>query len=126
MFFAAVVSGLGFFSSYAGFFDSVKLIKRHCALLLQRASRDHPGPDLEITVDEQFPTLPDPNDFRPWRHMRKMFGPEADELLGASLFAGNQLPHRDGFFWFLLVLNILLLAAIGILVSGAVVKTYFH
>src|SRR5438046_10522149 len=46
VFFSAVVSGLGFFSGYAGFFDSVKLIKQHCALLLKRAAHDYPGSDF--------------------------------------------------------------------------------
>jgi hypothetical protein len=126
VFFSAVVSGLGFLSSYASFFDSVKLIKQHGALLLERAARDYPGPDFEISVVEQFPTLPDPSDFQPWRRLRKMFGPEADELWRASLFTGHQRPNRDAFFWFLLIFNILLVAAIGILVGSAVIKTYFH
>ena len=125
VFFSAVVAGLGFFSSYSGFFDSVNLIKQHCALLLRRAT-GYSGSEFEITVNNQFPTLPDPSDFRPWRRARKMFGPEADELLEASLFAGSQSPHRDAFFWFLLIFNILLVAALGVLVGGAVIKTYFH
>jgi hypothetical protein len=125
IFFSAIVSGLGLFSSYAGFFDSVKLIKQHGKLLLERATRGYPGADFEISVVEQFPSLPDPNDFG-WRRIRKMFGPEADELWRGFMFAGRERSNRDAFFWFLLIFNILLLAALGILVEGAVVKTYFH
>lgn len=125
IFFSAIVSGLGLFSSYSGFFDSVKLIKQHGALLLERATRDYAGSDFDVSVVEQFPTLPDPSDFG-WRRMRKMFGPEADELWRGWIFASHKRSTRDAFFWFLLVFNILLVAALGFLVSGAVIKTYFR
>jgi hypothetical protein len=57
-----------------------------------------------------------------------MFGPEADEFLDLSAWArgsAGQGARRDAFFWFLLIFNILLLATVGVLVGGAVVRTYF-
>jgi hypothetical protein len=124
VFFSAVISGLSLFSSYAGFFDSVKLIKRHCDLLLTRLLQNYPG-DFDVNVVEMFPTLPDPSDFSPWRRLRKMFGPEIDFWPGAP-FGNRQRIQRDAFFWFLLIFNVLLVAALATLVTGAVIKTYFR
>lgn len=124
LFFGAVISGLTVFSSYAGFFDSVNLVKQHSKLLLERLTRNYPE-EFEVTVVEQFPTLRDPSDMG-FRRLRKMLGPEFDNVWAASGFTNYQRSHRDAFFWYLLVFNILLLAGLGFLVSGAVLKTYFR
>ncbi len=78
----------------------------------------------------EHPRVPDPSDVPPWRRLRRMLGPEADELLRFARWADPQVApsgtrRRDGFFWYLLFLNILLLGAVGWLVSAAVLRTYF-
>ncbi len=128
VFFGAVINTIGFLSSYADLFESIKLIKAHSKLLIKRHMLNKYRDDFDVDVVEQYRSLPDPDNRFPWRRLRKMFGPEADESLQLSAWghgAAGQCPRRDAFFWFLLVFNSLLLATVAILVGGAVVKTYF-
>jgi hypothetical protein len=117
-------------ASYKDFFDSINLIKDHCSLLLRELLRDrYSHSSFNVNVFTKHPHLPDPygeSMDMPRRYLKK-FGPELVEMLRA-LGAPPAPPHRarrDGFFWFLLVLCALLLAALGLLVYAAVVKTYF-
>jgi hypothetical protein len=124
VFFGAVITAVGFISSYADFFESVKLIKEHSELLIERLMDKYHN-KYEVKVVQQYPSLPDPDNRYPWRRLRKMFGPEADEFLYWYEGLRGSGTKRDGFFWFLLFFNIILLIIVGILVGGAVVKTYF-
>lgn len=129
VFFGAVITALGVFSGYADFFESIQVVKRHSKLLIERVLRNRYGGEFDVEVVQQYPSLPDPSDRYPWRRLRKMFGPEADEILELSAWArrrAGQGTRRDAFFWFLLIFNVLLLATIGGLVGGAVVRTYFQ
>jgi hypothetical protein len=125
VFFGAVLGGFGVLSSYADFFESVRLLKAHCKLLLERVTRARHSGDFDVSVVDQRPSLHDPSDLVPYHRLRKMFGPELEHFLPAAFLAQTPRHRRDGFFWFLLVLNIVLLAAVGILVAAAVIRTYF-
>jgi hypothetical protein len=128
VFFGAAITAVGVFSSYSDFFESIKLVKQHSRLLIGRLMRSRYGGEFDVSVVEQYPSLPDPSERHPWRRLRKVLGPEADEFLELSAWTGGSAPQdvrRDAFFWFLLIFNILLLAAVGVLVRGAVVRTYF-
>lgn len=124
IFFSAVFTGVSILSSYADFFASIKLIKEHAKLLLERMTGEYRNDDFDVSVSDQFPTLDDPNDAWPRRRFEKMFGPGGEEFF-ENYFLGAPRQRRDAFFWFLLILNILLLGAIGFLVAKAVEKTYF-
>ncbi len=128
LFFGVMLSALGVFSSYSDFFESIALIRKHCKMLVDRLLRHRYSSDWLVTVEVEYPSVPDPNDIVPWRRLRRMFGPEADEMLHLSAWMQGPATgrtRRDAFFWFLLVLNILLLGAVGVLVASAVRRMYF-
>src|SRR4029453_13384066 len=59
---------------------------------------------------------------------RHMFGPEAYDVLQFSAWVQPSTVtsrRRDGFFWFLFTANVLLFAALAVLVSAAVRRIYF-
>lgn len=128
VFFGALVSALGFFSSYSDFFESIALIKKHTRVLLRQELADRFGGDYDVAIEVEFPRFPDPDEFSSWRRARKILGPEFHDVMGASAWSGlgaSLSTRRDGFFWFLLASTILLLVLLGFLVAGAVQKTYF-
>ncbi len=127
VFFGALVSALGIFSSYSDFFESIALIKKHSKRLLGQRLAGRFGGGFDVSIEVEYPSVPDPDDLSPWRHMRKRLGPEFHELMSAGAWPGlgATSPRRDGFFWFLLASTILLLVLLGLLVAGAVWKTYF-
>jgi len=129
LFFGVMLSALGVFSSYSDFFESIALVRKHCKMLVDRLLRDRYSSDWQVMVEVQYPSVPDPNDIVPWRRLRRMFGPEADEMLHLSAWiqgpATGRGTRRDAFFWFLLALSILLLGAVGVLVASAVRRMYF-
>lgn len=126
VFFGAVVSALGFFASYADFFESIALIKKHAQMLLAQTLENRFGEAYDVSVVVEYPSIPDPGDLSPWRRARKMFGPELYDVLGAGAWTtAGRPPRRDGFFWFLLTSTIVLLLLVGALVAAAVLRTYF-
>jgi hypothetical protein len=128
LFFGAVMSAVGIFSSYNDFFESISLIKKHCRMLVDHLVKDRHGSDWQVQVEVEYPTVPEPRDLMPWRRLRHMFGPEADDVLQFSSWMQpptGRSSRRDGFFWFLLLLNVLLVVAVALLVSAAVRRVYF-
>ena len=126
IFFSAVVAGIGFLSSYADFFASIQLIKQHARWLLNRVTREVNGQAIwqfDVNVEEQFPYVNDPASLGTMRS-GKLIRKNMEEVWSNSLTSRHS-SNRDAFFWFLLILNILLLTAIGFLVAKAVEKTYF-
>lgn len=125
--FSAALKAYPLIASYRDFFDSVQLIKKHCAMLLAHLNGTSYANQLDINVDVYYPTLPDPND-SPWRRFGRFFGPDSAELFAASSLFGTPRAgsHRDAFFWYLLVMNLVLIALVGSLVYRSVVSTYFE
>ncbi len=129
VFFSVLLSGYTLIASYRGFYDSIRLIKEHCAVLLNKLLRDrYPHHSFKnVVVKTQHPSLPNPQELYWPSRLWKGLGIHPSEmpwLLGESSPPRGQ-PRRDGFFWFLLVLCVLLLTALGVLVYAAVVSTYF-
>jgi len=126
--FSVLLSGYTLIASYKSFYDSIQLIKEHCQLLLKKLLREeYSHRSFNVSVDTRYPALPNPYDLHPGSRLSKMLGFPLSELPSA-LWApdlSREHPRRDGFFWFLLVLCVLLLVALGVLVYAAVVKTYF-
>ena len=121
--FAVVVGATGFLSGYAGFFDSIELIKRQASALLKRLLDDQYGGGFSVSTEVVWPRLRDPYDY-PLRHFRRRHGLFEEDIW--PLLASDQAgPKRDGFFWFLLVSNVALLVVVALLVWQAVRKVYF-
>jgi len=121
-FFGVVLSGVAVLSSYADFFDSIHLIRKHAEMLLRRLVDYKYSRSWKVDVTIEYPKLRDPSDFLPWRRFRKRLRATTDDW-AEPIVARTR---RDGFFWYLLLLNVLLLAAVGWLVSAAVLRTYFR
>lgn len=126
VFFAALIGAYPLISSYHDFAESVHLIKKHCALLASALDESKYGGILSPQVEVYYPTLPDPTDY-PYRWMRHMFGhPGGEEAFALNAFVQRPVAHRrDLFFWYLVVMNIVLVALIGSLVYRSVVSTYY-
>lgn len=81
-------------------------------------------------VNIEYPTLPEPKYeilsrlFRRRERFFHEFGEEFPDVYPSELTT-IRTQRRDGFFYFLLVLSIVSLMIIGVLVYGAMVKTYF-
>lgn len=121
--FAVIVGAASFLSGYAGFFDSIELIKKQVTALINRLLNDQYGGGFSVSTETVWPRMRDPYDY-PYRHFRKRFGLfEEDILPFLSQEQGDS--KRDGFFWFLLISNIALSFVVAILVWGAVTKVYF-
>ena len=131
IFFGVVLSGFTVIASYKSFFDSIKLIEEHCQLLIRGLLQDKYRGQLFANVSRRYPKLDDPRDMYLPKSLRRFFGGKGfgpgieDYFLELSQLDGIQGKKRDGFFWFLLSLCIILLIIVGILVYAAVVKTYF-
>jgi len=128
VFFGVLLSGIGLIASYKDFYDSIQLIREHCALLLRELLQDrYPHRRFNVKVDLKHPYLSNPYDRHIPQRYWKRLGPELAETLWAlgEPPTAFQRPRRDGFFWFLLALCTLLLGALGVLVYAAVVQTYF-
>jgi hypothetical protein len=131
VFFGAVVTALGIFSSYSDFFESIALIRKHAKMLLAARLAARYGGGYDVSVDVEYPRVPDPDDLLPGRRFRKMLGGPfgSDEFAGALSWvgqaAGGGTQKRDGFFWFLLASTIVLAVLLGLMVAGAVWRTYF-
>jgi len=129
LFFGVVLSGIGLIASYRDFFDSIRLIREHCESLLKSLLKDkYRHRIFSANVHIEYPRLREPHDL-PLRYM-KYFG-ESDLGTIERMWALEEpsvlrrTASRDGFFWFLLALCLLLLGALGVLVYAAVVQTYF-
>ncbi len=129
VFFGVLLSGFTLIANYKGFYDSIQLIRKHCELLLEGLIRSKYDGELHSNVNVDHPKLDDPREMRfprRLRHWLDHYPPEiAEAMWEFGSFGSANRGRRDAFFWFLLVLNIILLVALGIIVYGAVVKTYF-
>lgn len=121
--FGVVLGAASFLSGYAGFFDSIELIKKQATSILSRLLNEQYGGGFSLSTDTLWPRMRDPYD-SPFRFLRRRFGPFEEDLL-PFLASGNSEPRRDAFFWFLLISNIGLVIVVGVLVWGAVRKVYF-
>ena len=131
IFFGVVISGITLIANYKKLYDSMTLIAQHCNLLIDGMLKEKYPYNLSAGVSMKYPVLGDPRDMYLPKSLRRFFGGKGfgpgveDYFLELSQLHGIQGKRRDGFFWFLLSLCIILLIIVGILVYAAVVKTYF-
>jgi hypothetical protein len=129
VFFGAMVTTYGIIANYKDFFESVRLIEKDAERLLRLLARKL-GIDVSIDVDREYPEdLPNPNNmdfgFR-LKHPFHRFPPDiAEMVLETGAYGTYNHSKRDGFFWYLVIMNAILLVALGALVAAAVIKVYF-
>jgi hypothetical protein len=115
IFFGVIVAGLAALSRYKNVFDSIELIRQQAESVLE-SLRTRYG-QFNIGVQAIYPRLRDPFDrHHSLRH--EMFLEEIG-------FSVAPYSRRDGFFYFLLIWNIISWLVISALVYAAVIKTYF-
>ena len=129
VFFGAMITTYGLIANYKDFFESVRLIKEHGSRLLRTLERRLHIPDLSIYVKDEYPELPHPDSMRyhsRLKHLFHMFPPDiAEMILETGVYGTNNHSKRDGFFWYLVIMNVILLIALCALVAAAVIKVYF-
>jgi hypothetical protein len=127
VFFGAVLTAYGLLSGYKGFSESMNLIRQQADDLLTGALRRLGS--YSVNVYERYPGTEELDDWSPrYRWLRRRYPPD---LVGEILARAEPTyevvpPRRDGFFYFLLTLCIVEMAAMGLLVWRAVVHTYLR
>jgi hypothetical protein len=131
LFFSAILTGVNLFANYKNLYDSIELIKEHTNRLIEKKLSIDYGKRFDVTTKIEYSPYPQPIFERfdkIFRRRRKDIDiplEEFPELFYINVPANYGNRKRDGFFYFLLSLTIVLLIIVGILVYGAVIKTYF-
>jgi len=126
LFFAAVFSIYTIIGGYKSFFDSIELIKEHTDKLLKSGLRERFNiPGWQVDTKSKYPSFESHKYKRDLRHAI-MEGDidDLEEIISPAIVSTNR-QRRDPLFYYLLILNIFLIAIIGTLVFSAVKKTYF-
>jgi len=126
LFFAAVFSVYTIIGGYKSFFDSIELIKEHTDRLLKSGLRERFNiPNWEVHTESKYPAFKSHKYTRDLRHAI-MEGDidDLEEIISPTIVSTDR-QRRDPLFYYLLILNIFLLAIIATLVFSAVKKTYF-
>jgi hypothetical protein len=124
LFFAILLTGYTLIGGYKSFFDSVDLIKQHTkSLLIKNFKEKFNFNDWEITIESRYPSF---KRFNMQNILKRLIMKEDFEDFNLSELDYN-LPtkKRDGFFYYLLISNCILLVILGFLVYSAIQKTYF-
>lgn len=119
IFFEAVFTGFSLIANYKNFHDSALLLKRHFERLIKSLSEQRFDKRLYSIIRFEYPYFSEHEHGISLSREDRYF---SDEFPGLITLPTQR---RDGFFYFLLVLSIVSLTIIGLLVYGAVVKTYF-
>jgi len=96
-------------------YDSIDFLRTLAEKKLEKRFRDKYGDYFRINVNRQIPRN---TDFYAEKYLHKYHTPP-------TYSTHHKQPKRDGFFYYLLVSNIVLLALVIALVANAVVKIYF-
>lgn len=120
IFFGIALTSYNIISNYKNFYESAQLIEHQCKLLLKEALKTTFGESFDIRINYEAPIFND-SGFDSDRHLFEKLRYYVSNSLTSS-----QVPsRRDGFFYYLIFLNIALIIIIAILVYKAVTKTYF-
>ncbi len=117
--FTVFITTFSFIASIKGFYDSVMFIKKQTERLLRSNLNEQFGDYFSVGVSTEYPSF----------ESREISMKELDFLLRKGRPYGhfdtiNEKPKRDGFFWYLLISNIILLGIIGLLIIKAVINYY--
>jgi hypothetical protein len=104
IFFGALIATYPLISNYHDFIESVHLIKKHCALLVEALISSKYDDSFTESVDVYYPTMPDPTDHR-YRWMDMFEHPGGEEAFAAAAFMqrpaaprGRDLSSTDPWF----------------------------
>ncbi len=119
VFFTVFITTFSFIASIKGFYDSIIFIKKQTEKLLRSNLNEQFGDFFYVVVSAEYPSF----------ESREISKEEFDFLLSKRKPYGyfdtiNEKPKRDGFFWYLLISNIILLGIIGLLIIKAVINYY--
>lgn len=117
--FTVFITTFSFIASIKGFYDSVMFIKKQTERLLRSNLNEQFGDYFSVGVSAEYPSF----------ESREISMKELDFLLRKGRPYGhfdtiNEKQKRDGFFWYLLISNIILLGIIGLLIIKAVINYY--
>ena len=117
--FTVFITTFSFIAGIKGFYDSIMFIKKQSERLLKSNLNEQFGDFFSIGVTAEYPSI----------ESRDISMKELDFLLRKGKYYGhyepiNEKPKRDGFFWYLLISNIILLGIIGLLIIKAVINYY--
>lgn len=127
LFFGVLFTGYSLIGWYKSLLDSIDLIKRHGNRILSSKFKDRFDiKEWSIEIQSRYPSF---EKLRSRRNLKEllMHG-DIDEFEDFFLSRTyEQLPRkkRDGFFYYLIVANCILLIILGLLAFAAIQKTYF-
>lgn len=128
IFFDVLLTAFQIISRYKSFIDSVNLIKDHCELLLRSMVLENYGLDINVNVEAKYPSVPNHAEIAGERLLNRIKGRSTsniNKIIDYGFENQNRRNKRDIFFWYLLIMNIILLSSIGFLVFAAIKNTYF-
>jgi len=117
--FTIFITTFSFIASIKGFYDSIIFIKKQTERLLRSNLNKQFGDFFNVGVTSEYPSF----------ESRDISMKELDIFLRKGRPYGfidtiKEKPRRDGFFWYLLISNIILLGVIIALISKAVINFY--
>lgn len=122
IYFGAAVTAYTLIGGYASFFNSLELIREHAVYLLEKAFLKEFPDRMDISISRQT-----------HRSDGRLFRMKEMELFFDE-YASSELPHNRqkrgwmigrGFFLYLLIMNIALLAIVGVISYQAIKAVYF-
>ena len=117
LFFIVVFGTLAGVTGIKDLHDSIEFVKMLAEKKLQKRFRRKYGDYFEIDVRCQIPS-----DKQHWNDCKFL---HERNILPFRLTLNGEQPKRDGFFYYLLISNFVLLAIVMVMVLNAVVKVYF-
>lgn len=125
LFFSVLLQGIQMIASYKDFRDSIRLIRDETSDLINRLMKNKYEEDFNVSVHIKSPNMDNGHYLEDlfFDHPKRFRG--LNSFFSAHNYGSRSTGGRDAFFWFLLIMNIILLTALGVMVYGAVVKTYF-
>jgi len=117
--FTVFITTFSFIASIKGFYDSILFIKKQAERLLISNLNEQFGDFFSVNVTAEYPSF----------ESREISMKELDFLLRKGKYYGhfetiNEKSKRDGFFWYLLISNIILLGILGLLIMKAIINYY--
>lgn len=129
VFFGAIVTIYGIIANYKKFVDSVHLIKIHAHWLLEQLMKKLNVTGVYTRIKDEYPNLLHYDNIEYdllLRHLYYRFPPDiAEKIVEMGLYSKNSCSRRDGFFWYLFIMNIILFIVLCLLIGKAVLRVYF-
>ncbi len=124
VYFGIILTAYSLIGGYSSFFNSLELIREHTTTLLDRAFEAEFPEEMDINVNLK---MPDSDYRRRWIRQKEMdfFFDEFHDIGYQEVKQKRNFPAGKGFFLYLLCMNIVLLAIVGIIAYKAIMSVYF-